>query len=162
MTTASVVLILAVLVLGGLIATVGDRIGTRVGKARLSLFKLRPRRTATLVTILTGTIISASTFGILFAASEQLRTGVFELEKIERRLRKSRDELKKTRDDKKQVEAELTQAQADQAAATKKLAETNQQLTGTQQRLNETNQSLTAAIADDRGHKRKWFASKRS
>jgi uncharacterized protein (DUF3084 family) len=148
MTTASVVLILAVLVLGGLIATVGDRIGTRVGKARLSLFKLRPRRTATLVTILTGTIISASTFGILFAASEQLRTGVFELEKIERRLRKSRDELKKTRDEKEQVETELEQAQADQAAAKKQLAETNQQLAGTQQRLTETNESLTAAIAE--------------
>ncbi|XGB38754.1 MAG: DUF3084 domain-containing protein [Cyanobacteria bacterium LVE1205-1] len=36
------VLVFAILVLGGVIATVGDRLGTRVGKARLSLFNLRP------------------------------------------------------------------------------------------------------------------------
>ncbi len=82
------ILILAVLLLGGVIATVGDRIGTRVGKARLSLFNLRPRKTATLVTIMTGTIIAASTLGILFAASEYLRTGVFQLDSIQRQLRR--------------------------------------------------------------------------
>ncbi len=54
-------LILAILVLGGLIATVGDRLGSRIGKARLSIFKLRPRTTATVVTIVTGALISAST-----------------------------------------------------------------------------------------------------
>ncbi|NJR66418.1 MAG: DUF3084 domain-containing protein [Leptolyngbyaceae cyanobacterium CRU_2_3] len=80
--TTGLVLILAVLVLGGVIATVGDRLGTKVGKARLTLFNLRPRKTATLITILTGGIISASTLGILFAVSDQLRTGVFELKKI--------------------------------------------------------------------------------
>lgn len=148
MSTASFVLILAVLLLGGIIATVGDRIGTRVGKARLSLFKLRPRKTATLVTILTGTIISASTFGILFAASEQLRTGVFELEKIERRLRKTRNELDRVNDQKDQVEKELAKARSDQAIAKKLLAETNQLLAGTKQQLAETNESLQAAIAE--------------
>jgi uncharacterized protein (DUF3084 family) len=148
MTTASFVLILAVLILGGFIATVGDRIGTRVGKARLSLFKLRPRKTATLITILTGTIISASTFGILFAASEQLRTGVFELEKIERRLRKSRTELEQSRREKEGVEDELDRAKSDQSRAKKRLTQTNQELAQTQQQLVETNESLAAANAE--------------
>jgi uncharacterized protein (DUF3084 family) len=66
-----VLLILAIIFLGGAIATVGDRIGTRVGKARLSLFNLRPRTTAILVTILTGSIISASTLGIIFATNKE-------------------------------------------------------------------------------------------
>ena len=35
-------LILAVLLLGGVLATIGDRLGSRIGKARLSLFRLRP------------------------------------------------------------------------------------------------------------------------
>ncbi|UBF28615.1 DUF3084 domain-containing protein [Kovacikia minuta CCNUW1] len=90
------ILILAVLLLGGFIATLGDRVGTRVGKARLSLFNLRPRKTATLVTILTGTVIAASTLGILFAASEYLRTGVFELDNIQRQLRRNRTQLQET------------------------------------------------------------------
>jgi len=104
MTTASFILIAAILILGGVIATVGDRIGTRVGR-RLSLFKLRPRNTA-VVTILTGSIISASTLAILFATSEQLRIGVFELENIQRNLRHRRQELQTTR---QQLEATTTQ-----------------------------------------------------
>ena len=93
--TTGLVLIVAILVLGGVIATVGDRLGTRVGKARLSLFNLRPRQTATLITIITGIVISASTFGLLFAVSDQLRTGVFELGKIQNNLKEARDELKR-------------------------------------------------------------------
>lgn len=55
--TTGLVLIAAILILGGVIATVGDRLGTRVGKARLTLFNLRPRKTATLITILTGELL---------------------------------------------------------------------------------------------------------
>lgn len=124
------ILILAVLILGAVIATLGDRIGTRVGKARLSLFKLRPRKTATLVTIITGILISASTLGILFAASNQLRTGVFELGTIQRRLRNTRTELEEARKQKGQIERELTKSRSDRASAKKQLAETNQSLKG--------------------------------
>jgi uncharacterized protein (DUF3084 family) len=135
------ILILAVLILGGVIATVGDRLGSRIGKARLSLFNLRPRRTATLVTILTGTLISGSTLGILFAASESLRTGVFELRQIQRKLRQSRTELDTANTQKSQIEKELSQARSDQAEA-------KQQLTTTQQQLLQTDKSLKTAVAD--------------
>ena len=47
-------LILSLLVLGGVLSTLGDRLGSRVGKARLSLFNMRPRRTAVVITVLTG------------------------------------------------------------------------------------------------------------
>ncbi|MBW4580481.1 MAG: DUF3084 domain-containing protein [Tildeniella nuda ZEHNDER 1965/U140] len=124
------ILILAVLVLGAVIATLGDRIGSRVGKARLSLFNLRPRKTATLVTIFTGILISASTLGILFAASNQLRTGVFELGTIQRRLRNTRTELEQARTQKGQIESELTQSRAAQESAKQQLTETNQSLRG--------------------------------
>ncbi|MBD2542235.1 DUF3084 domain-containing protein, partial [Coleofasciculus sp. FACHB-SPT36] len=87
MTDSALFLILSILVLGSVIATVGDRIGTRVGKARLSLFNLRPRKTAVLVTILTGLTISASTLTIIFATSEQLRIGVFRLQEVQKKLK---------------------------------------------------------------------------
>lgn len=124
------ILILAVLILGAVIATLGDRIGTRVGKARLSLFKLRPRKTATLVTIITGILISASTLGVLFAASNQLRTGVFELGTIQRRLRNTRTELDQAREQQGQIERELKKSRSDRELAKKQLAETNQSLRG--------------------------------
>lgn len=150
--TSGYVLIVAILVLGGVIATVGDRLGTRIGKARLSLFNLRPRKTAVLVTILTGGIISASTLAILFAVSDQLRTGVFELGRIQGNLAKARDELQQARSQKQQVEKELTQTRSDRAAAQKLLGEINTekirtqaQLDRTQTQLNNTQSQLSQA-----------------
>ena len=101
------ILITTVLVLGGLIATLGDRIGMRVGKARLSLFNLRPRQTATLVSILTGSVISASTLGLLLVASEQLRKGLFEFEETQTNLSEARTALENARQAKTEVEKAL-------------------------------------------------------
>ena len=100
-------LITTVLVLGGLIATLGDRIGMRVGKSRLSLFNLRPRQTATLVSILTGSVISASTLGLLLIASEQLRKGLLEFEETQANLSEARAALEETQTAKADVEAVL-------------------------------------------------------
>ncbi|MFM7426758.1 MAG: DUF3084 domain-containing protein [Elainella sp.] len=126
--TTGLVLVVAVLVLGGVIATVGDRLGTRVGKARLSLFNMRPRQTATLITILTGIIISASTFGLLFAVSDQLRTGVFELENIQDNLKEAREDLKNTAEEKQQIEDRLRNARRQQSNAQRQLAQINRSL----------------------------------
>jgi uncharacterized protein (DUF3084 family) len=138
--SSGIILILAVLILGGVIATVGDRIGTRVGKARLSLFNLRPKKTAVLVTILTGSLISATTMGLLLVTNERLRVGIFQLGQIERKLSGTRNTLKRTLDDlqktvgqKTQVEQELSRTKTEQARV--------------QTRLDRINQSLKEAIA---------------
>jgi uncharacterized protein (DUF3084 family) len=144
------VLVAAVLVLGGVIATVGDRLGTRVGKARLSLFNMRPRQTATLITILTGIIISASTFGLLFAVSDQLRTGVFELENIQDNLKEAREELQDTSDEKDRIENRLRNSRRQQNTAQRRLEQINRSLeqavtqqAQTQTQLKTTQQRLT-------------------
>lgn len=146
--STGLILIFAILVIGGVIATVGDRIGTKVGKARLSLFNLRPRRTATLITILTGIVVAASTLGILFATSGPLRTGVFELGAIQRKLRWARADLKGAKSQletaqaqKKRTEAELNRAKAQEIAAQK-------QLIRTQKQIQTIGGSLKSAIAE--------------
>ncbi len=88
---------MAILLLGGAIATVGDRLGTKVGKARLRLYGLRPKQTATVITIITGSVISASTLGILLASDRQLRTGIFKLEEIQEDLEDAKNDLTQTR-----------------------------------------------------------------
>lgn len=149
--TTGYILIASILILGGVIATVGDRLGTRVGKARLSLFNLRPRKTAVVITILTGSIISASTLAILFAADERLRTGVFELEEIQNDLRDQRQNLETTRTQlaaataqKEQAESELAKARAEQRAEQR---EAQRREAEAQQRLEAINKSLQAARA---------------
>jgi len=110
-------LILALLVLGGVLSTLGDRLGSRVGKARLSLFNMRPRRTAVLITVLTGSLISALSLGLMLLVSRQLRVGLFELDALQAKLKTSRDQLKaseqerqKARSETERIEAELKTA----------------------------------------------------
>ncbi len=136
--TTGYILIVAILILGGVIANVGDRIGTRVGKKRLSLFNLRPKNTAVLVTILTGLGISGSTLAILFAADEGLRKGVFELEDIQKDLRTKRKELETQRSQLDQTRTEKSQVEGQRDMAIKEQVQA-------QQRLDATNKSLEAA-----------------
>lgn len=116
-------LILALLVLGGVLSTLGDRLGSRVGKARLSLLGLRPRRTAVLITVLTGSLISAISLGLMLLVSERLRVGLFELDQLEARLRADRAalaagkaELARAETSRRQVQRRFQEAQ--QRAAT--------------------------------------------
>ena len=126
--TAGYILVFVILVLGGVIATVSDRLGTKVGKARLSLFKLRPRDTAVVVTVMAGSILSAITLGILFATSKPLRTGVFRIDEIQKRLKNARRELNQATQEKNVVETELGQARAAQVQARANLEQINRSL----------------------------------
>ena len=129
MTIGYVLILLATLILGGAIATMGDRLGTRVGKARLSLFNLRPRQTATLVTIVTGSLISASTLGLLFLA------GIFELEEIQTRLGRARRELESARQQQDRAKADLSQINQSLQTALTRQAATQGRLNAAQKRL---------------------------
>lgn len=79
-----------------MLSTLGDRLGSLVGKARLSLLGMRPRRTAVLITVLTGSLISAISLGLMLLVSERLRTGLFELDRLEQRLQTSRSQLSRS------------------------------------------------------------------
>lgn len=143
------VLIATILCLGGVIATVGDRIGMRVGKARLSLFNLRPRQTATVVSILTGSVISASTLGLLLITSEQLRKSLFEFEETQRNLVDARKALTETQNAKTNIEAALDQVTQQKADAESSLQDVNASLNqaierevATQARLENTQNQL--------------------
>lgn len=124
--TSAWILIVAILLLGGIIAVLGDRLGTKVGKARLRLFNLRPRQTAMVVTILTGTMISASTLGILFGLSESLRQGVFQLDDILKELRTFKKELEQVTQEKQQVEQQLATVKTQRTEAQQQLDRINQ------------------------------------
>jgi uncharacterized protein (DUF3084 family) len=143
------VLILAVLLLGGVIATLGDRIGMRVGKARLSLFNLRPKQTATVVSIATGSVISASTLALLFGISSQLRTGVFELGNIQADLANAKAELDQARTDKADVVEDLESSLAERERAMERLQDINrfldravEQQARTENQLRQTREQL--------------------
>ncbi len=149
-------LILALLVLGGVLSTLGDRLGSKVGKARLSLFKLRPRKTAVVITALTGALISAISLGLMLLVSERLRVGLFELDTIQARLRESRSalensqaaleenrrELSRSRADVQQAEKGRTLALRSRQEAVQRREAVQRELAGTRTRLNSLRQDL--------------------
>ncbi len=100
-------LIIFLLLLGGLISTLGDLLGTKIGKARFSILKLRPKRTATLITIITGGLISASSLSLMILVNRQLRLGLFRLGDIQRKLQESRQELIPLKQERQELENEL-------------------------------------------------------
>ncbi|MCD6155630.1 MAG: DUF3084 domain-containing protein [Candidatus Atribacteria bacterium] len=83
---SSFLLILSIILLSGIIAYVGDFLGRRIGRRKLSLFKLRPRYTAFLVSIVTGILIATVTLLVLSTASEDVRTALFGMQELRERL----------------------------------------------------------------------------
>ena len=65
------IMLVVLAVMGGIIAYLGDKIGSRVGKQKIKLFGLRPKYTSILVTILTGISIAAITLGVMSILSEK-------------------------------------------------------------------------------------------
>ena len=156
-----IVLIAALIVTGGAIAVIGDRVGSKVGKKKLSLFGLRPRHTSVIVTIVTGVLITTLTFAVLAAASENVRVALFGMEKLNEEMRDTQAKLDEAGQklavaDKKQQEAgaalkksqgeidALQKEQAELETRTKELAETSAQLEAAKQELTEQNSSLAS------------------
>lgn len=76
-------LFLFTLIVGsGLIAYIGDILGRRLGKARLTLWGLRPRHTAILVTSVTGILIATLTLTVVLATNHTLAKLFIKGEKI--------------------------------------------------------------------------------
>ena len=115
------ILIVFLIFLGGLIAPFGDLLGTKIGKARFSILKLRPKKTATIVTIITGGFISAISIGLLILVSEEFRQRLFvdipflqkTLDESKKALLPLQEERKKLEDTINQKEKELNKLKSD-------------------------------------------------
>ena len=70
--------ILGLLLMGSVIAFLGDRIGTRIGKKRLSILGMRPRKTAVLMTMVTGMVITLTTLYITSLLNPNIKAALFD------------------------------------------------------------------------------------
>ena len=73
-------------VMGGVIAFIADKLGSKIGKKKLTVFGLRPHDTSVLLTVLSGVLISLLSIGILAVSSESARTALFGMEKLQKEL----------------------------------------------------------------------------
>lgn len=80
-------LIIIMAIVGGLIAYIADKMGSKIGKKRMSIFGLRPKHTSILLTVLSGIVISVLTIIVMAIASQSARTALFGMDKLQKELR---------------------------------------------------------------------------
>jgi len=104
------ILIVFLILLGGLIAPFGDILGTKIGKARFSILKLRPKKTATIITIITGGFISSISIGLLILVSEEFRQRLFvDIPFLQKTLDESKRALIPLQEEQKELEGKIIQ-----------------------------------------------------
>ncbi|HNZ08973.1 MAG TPA: DUF3084 domain-containing protein [Bacillota bacterium] len=102
------ILLIAILaIVGGLVAIVGDRIGMRVGRKRLTLFGIRPKYTSIIITFLTGVLVVALTVVTLSLLSENVRIALFKIEELRGDLEQTASALEDT---KKELSDKMSEA----------------------------------------------------
>jgi len=82
------------MIMGGIIAFLGDKIGSKVGKRRLTLFGLRPRYTSVIVTIVSGILISALTIAVMAVLNENVRVALFGMQKLQEEMSELNNKIK--------------------------------------------------------------------
>ena len=86
-------ILIIIALMGGLIAYMGDKLGTKIGKRRMSLFGLRPKHTSIIVTIVTGLLVAAATVGVLTFTSQSVRTALFGMDQLRADIKQLNNEV---------------------------------------------------------------------
>jgi hypothetical protein len=85
-TLGGILLVVLIVVVAGLIAYVGDRVGHQVGRRRLTLFGLRPKYTSTIVAVGTGMTIAFVATVVPLLTTPLARDAFFHLSEINNRV----------------------------------------------------------------------------
>lgn len=141
-------LIFVLVVMGGAIAYIGDKLGSKVGKKKLTVFGLRPKHTSILVTIITGFLIAATTLGILTLASSDVRTALFGMEALKAELSSLSEEVFKQNDELTVSRAALETKTKEYLELTKKIKETANELETVEAERDRAAATLAAAKRD--------------
>jgi uncharacterized protein (DUF3084 family) len=174
----TLLVVIFLLAVSGLIAYVGDLLGRRMGKRRLSMFGLRPRHTAILFTIVTGVLIACVSLVAAFSVSPGVRLALTQGEALVRKNQRLRENIHAQKESLTSLSAALEARQGEieglqkregrlrgqnerLGQQTRRLGEEHARLqgsmrylAGTNHRLQGRNAGLTRANAALAGHQR--------
>lgn len=128
-------------VVSGLVAAAGDRMGHRAARAKIRIGKLRPRTASTLIAVATGISISLLTFIVVFSLSRDFRDALLHFEKTKADLIKTEEALQAKG-------AELTQLQSALADSDKQLSSMREQSIELVKQISNKQKELDGATAD--------------
>lgn len=130
-------LIVIMALVGGFIAYMADKMGSKIGKKKMSVFGLRPKYTSILLTVTSGTIIAVLTIGVMAIASQSARTALFGMDKLQQ-------ELKLLNTEKANAAVALDEAKNKVEAQNKKISELDTKM---QESMRE-NDAMEAKLAE--------------
>ncbi len=150
--------IFLLMLVGGVAAYWGDRVGMIVGKKRLSFLGLRPKYTSQVVAVGTGVLIVLFTLTTLLIVSNSVRTALFGMEELQAsvetlsaevaefelkraELEASNQELQRTN---QALEAERSRLEGERAELQRELSSLREQLSSTRDQLGQAREELQA------------------
>jgi uncharacterized protein (DUF3084 family) len=129
-------------VMGGIIAFIADKLGSKIGKKKLSVFGLRPHDTSVLLTVLSGVAIALLSVGILAISSESARTALFGMEKLQKELSRLTTEKTVAEEEYNKAMASLKEKNEAITALDQKIKAVNEEKAEAESRLNSATNSL--------------------
>lgn len=142
-----IVLILVLIVMGGAIAYIGDKLGTKIGKKRISVFGLRPKHTSILMTIITGTLIALVTLASMAAISKDVRVALFGMEKLRAQLGNLNSEVASKNQEIQQALTQILEKNKNLAQLDATIKTNQAQMQSLQQEKEQAQQEMQAAKA---------------
>ena len=129
-------------VMGGIIAFIADKLGSKIGKKKLTVFGLRPHDTSVLLTVLSGVAISLLSVGILAISSESARTALFGMEKLQKDLLRLNTEKSTAEEEYNKAMASLKEKNDAITALDEKMQKVNADKAVAEENLRNANNSL--------------------
>lgn len=130
-------LIVLTLLAGGILSIIGDRIGMKFAKRRVTLWGLRPKYTSSILTAATGTMISLFVIVILAIVSESVRTSLFSMQFIQRQIVDLTKQLQESRNEQQVSSLLIVEAQQQLDRKQKELNGKQNELDSKQRELSE-------------------------
>jgi len=137
-----ILLIVALVIVSGVIAYVGDIVGRRMGRKRLSVFGLRPRHTAIAISVVAGMLITVLTLGVAMSVSEDVKDGFLRVVEMRQEQQGLSQQLADLDGELKGREQELERARQAAEAQLTALKAVEVELDETKTKLEETRTAL--------------------
>jgi uncharacterized protein (DUF3084 family) len=128
-------LLLIIVSISAVVSYVGDIMGMRIGRRRISLFGLRPRYTTTIITLFTGMGIAILTLAVAGYTSESIRTAMFGQSYLERQIASLNKDLGDRQGQLYDMEIELMGARSDLESMRSSLLSASDDLRAAQDKL---------------------------
>ena len=104
--------ILSLIIGSAVLSVLGDSVGSKWGKKRVSIFKMRPKNTSRLITALTGALIAVGILAVMAGLSQDVRTALFGMKILNQQLYDLQFQLTQNERNTEQMRVSLAEASA--------------------------------------------------